>query len=101
MGGLQRGVDSCNSVFLSLKVCEATELWIHYCNCQGMTDTGIPYKVQQMGFCYVGGVRNTNEAWLYSTGFGQVTKLPSMNCIRAGHGCVNCHHTVYVLAGWE
>jgi len=31
---------------LSLKACEATELWIHYCNCQGMTDTGIPYKEQ-------------------------------------------------------
>ena len=137
---------------LYFKACEAAELWIHYCDYQGvvscpapgtsykdhfrthqlcLTDcyflsgdiqcayncvvqswrelSRIPLLVASWNCSYVltangvllcgGGARNTNEAWLYSPDFGQVTKLPSMNCIRAGHGCVNYHHIVYVFGG--
>lgn len=46
-----------------------------------------------------GGVVNTNKAWLYSPSLGQVTELASMNCIRAGHGCIHFHSTIYVFGG--
>lgn len=46
-----------------------------------------------------GGAVNTNKAWLYSPNEGHLSELPSMNSIRAGHGCVNDNNIVYVFGG--